>query len=205
MSTNHVVDMAHISFLDMINVMLTLNTAANAKGTLMRIALDTADKIKDSSYETFEDYLRSIEDASNPIALVEGKAVQIEGYLFGLPKCPFAPSINNYKKIFVELPKGYEEFTVEFNKPSKVNNTYRIGENSGVSPFCAVHQPLRSAIGDKITIGGKKIAIYQLGCKASSGRKGYADKWITETGVSREAVEKTLDNNMCCYYLKIAE
>ena len=56
-----------------------------------------------------------------------------------------------------------------------------------------------------ILIGGKKIAIYQLGCKSSSGAKGLADKWLAETGASREAVSEILDNNMCCYYIKIMD
>ncbi len=203
--TSGSVDIAHISFLDMIKVMITLGGAANAKGTLIRNALNTADKIKGVEYGSFADFLAGMEDASNPITMVEGKAKHIDNFVFGLPACPFASSIANYTRILGALPVSYADFTTEFNKSTQITRKYRVGEGAGVSPFCAVHQPLRSALGDKITIGGKQIAIYQLGCKAGSGKKGFADSWIEETGVAKELVDKVLDTNMCCYYLKILE
>jgi hypothetical protein len=64
---------------------------------------------------------------------------------------------------------------------------------------------MRSAIADKIQIGGKKIKIYQLGCKSGSGKKGFAEKWLTESGVSKDTVDKILDNHMCCYSLKVVK
>jgi hypothetical protein len=64
---------------------------------------------------------------------------------------------------------------------------------------------MRSAIADRIKIGGKKIKIYQLGCKAGSGKKGFAEKWLAETGVTQAVVDKVLDNHMCCYYLRVLD
>ncbi len=202
---NGSVDIAHISFLDMIKVMITMGGAPNAKGTLMRNALNTADKIQSVAYANFDDFLAAMADNSNPITMVEGKAVHMGDYLFGLPACPFAPSIKNYTRILGSLPASYADFTVEFNKSTQVTKKYRVGEGAGVSPFCAVHQPLRSALGDKITIGGKQVEIYQLGCKSGSGAKGFADKWIEATDVSKDLVDKVLDTNMCCYYLKVID
>ncbi|MBU0673420.1 MAG: hypothetical protein KJ950_02100 [Proteobacteria bacterium] len=205
MSDGKMLDIAHISFLDMIKVMITMSGAASAKGTLIRNAISTAESIHETDYATFEDFLAAIENSTNPITQVEGKASHQGEFVFGLAACPFAPSIGNYMQVFEKLPDGYADFTAEFNKPSKVTEMYRVGEGAGVSPFCSVHQPMRSAIADKIKIGGKKIKIYQLGCKAGSGKKGFADRWIEETGVSRDIVDKTLDNHMCCYLLKIEE
>jgi hypothetical protein len=199
------VDIAHISFLDMIKVMITMSGAANAKGTLIRNALNTAEKIQSVEYGNFDEFLAAMEDHSNPITMVEGKAVHVGDFVFGLPACPFAASIRNYTRILGTLPESYADFTVEFNKSTQVTRKYRVGEGAGVSPFCAVHQPLRSALGDKIKIGGKNVAIYQLGCKSGSGKKGLAPSWIEETGVSSELVEKILDTNMCCYYVKIVD
>lgn len=205
MQEGKILDIAHVSFLDMIKVMITMSGAANAKGTLIRNALNTADKMKSVNYDSFAEYLAGIENATNPIAMVEGKSTHEGGSVFGLARCPFGPSIKNYTSVFEKLPEGYGDFTVEFNKSSRVTDMYRIGEGAGVSPFCAVHQPMRSAVAEKITIGGKKIRIYQLGCKSGSGAKGFADKWLNETGVGKEVVDKVLDNNMCCYYLQIVE
>lgn len=198
-----VVDIAHISFLEMIKVLIELGGPANAKGALVRNALNTADKIEAKEYADFDEFLESMDDVSNPITMIEGKAVHVGDYVFGLPACPFAASITNYLDIFTELPASYSDFTTEFNKSTQVNRKYHVGEGAGVSPFCAVHQPLRSAFAEKITIGGKKIAIYQLGCKSGSGVKGMAEEWIKETGVSRDLVDKVLETNMCCYQIKI--
>ena len=205
MTEGKILDIAHISFLDMIKVMITMSGAASAKGALVRNAINTAEKIKEIDYPSFDDFLQAIENSTNPITQVEGKATHQGEFVFGLASCPFGPSIKNYMGVFEKLPEGYADFTEEFNKPSKITEIYRVGEGAGVSPFCSVHQPMRSAIAEKILIGGKKIKIYQLGCKAGSGKKGFADRWIAESGVAREVVDKTLDNHMCCYYLKIMD
>ncbi|OGW33686.1 MAG: hypothetical protein A2X59_07000 [Nitrospirae bacterium GWC2_42_7] len=203
MTEGKILDIAHISFLDMIKIMITLSGAASAKGTLIRNAIQTADRISEVDYQTFEDYLAAIENAMNPITMIEGKATHEGNYVFGLKNCPFGPSIKNYMQVFEKLPDGFADFTAEFNKQSNITEKYRVGEGAGVSPFCSVHQPMRSAFAEKIKIGGKKIRIFQLGCKAGSGKKGFAERWIKETGVSLDVVDKILDNSMCCYYLQI--
>ena len=205
MAEGKVLDIAHISFLDMIKVMITMSGAAAAKGTLIRNAISTAEKISEVDYSSFDDFLAAIENSTNPITQVEGKATHQGEFVFGLENCPFAPSIGNYTEVFEKLPDGYADFTKEFNKPSKVTDMYRVGEGAGVSPFCSVHQPMRSAIAERIKIGGKKIKIYQLGCKAGSGKKGFAEKWLAETGITQDVVDKVLDNHMRCYYLKVLD
>ena len=200
-----ILDIAHISFLDMIKEMINMGGPASAKGLMIRNALAAAGKISEVNYPTFEEFLQAIENATNPITIVEGKAAHQGEFVFGLKNCPFGPSIKTYVNVFETLPEGYADFTEEFNKSSMVTDKYRIGEGAGVSPFCSVHQPMRSAIAEKITIGGKKVHVYQLGCKAGSGKKGFAEKWIGQSGVSKEVVDKVLDNYMCCYYLKITD
>ncbi len=203
MAEGKILDIAHISFLDMIKIMITMSGAASAKGALIRNALKTAEKIKQVDYATFDDYLAAIENATNPITMIEARASHAGNYVFGLKNCPFGPSIKNYMEVFEKLPEGYADFTAEFNKTSNITDLYRVGEGAGVSPFCSVHQPMRSAFADKITIGGKKIKIYQLGCKSGSGKKGFAEKWINESGVAKDVVDKILDNHMCCYCIQV--
>lgn len=205
MKKGRILDIAHISFLDMIKSIITLSGPASAKGILIRNALATAEKIDEVEYSSFEEYLEAIEDSTNPITCVEGKSTYCGGMVFGLEKCPFEISINNYKEVFKDMPEGYANFTAEFNKSSPITNKYRVGEGAGVSPFCSVHQPLRSALADKIKIGKKKISISQLGCKSAAGVKGIAQKWLDETGVQLEKVDEILENNMCCYHLKIED
>ncbi|MBA4372204.1 MAG: hypothetical protein C0402_05020 [Thermodesulfovibrio sp.] len=205
MSEGKILDIAHISFLDMIKVMITLSGAASAKGTLIRNAIKTAERISEIDYPTFDDYLAAVENATNPITMIEGKVTHIGQFVFGLQNCPFGPSIKDYNQVFEKLPDGYADFTAEFNKTSNVTDQFRVGEGAGVSPFCSVHQPMRSAFAEKIRIGGKKIQIFQLGCKSGGGKKGFADKWLQAAGVPKEVVDKILDNHMCCYSLKIEE
>jgi hypothetical protein len=203
MGDENILDIAHLSFLDMIKIMITLSGAASAKGTLIRNAIKTAEKMPEVDYPTFDDYLAAIENATNPITIIEGKATHAGDHVFGLKLCPFGPSIKNYTKVFEKLPEGFADFTAEFNKPSNITDQYRVGEGAGVSPFCAVHQPMRSAIAERITIGGKKIRVIQLACKSGAGKKGFAEKWLAESGVSRDVVDKILDTNMCCYSMQI--
>src|SRR5512138_2112664 len=200
-----ILDIAHISFLDTIKVMITLSGAASAKGTLVRNAIKTAERIKEVDYPTFDAFLAAVENASNPITMIEGKAAHQGNHVFGLAACPFGPSIRSYTTVFEKLPEGFADFTAEFNRPSATTDQYRVGEGAGVSPFCSVHQPMRSAFAEKIRIGGKKIRVYQLGCKSAGGKKGFAEKWIREAGVPREVVDRVLEKHMCCYALRVVE
>lgn len=201
MQNSKILDIAHISFLDMIDVLINTIGAASAKGTLIRNAVKAADHIGEVSYASLDDYIKAVEDGTSPIAKVEGKAVHIGNNVFGLPACPFAPSIKNYTLLFNKLPDGYAELTEDCNKTNSAADKLRVANGACVSPFCAVHQPMRSAFGERMKINGKKVIIYMLGCKSGSGKKAMADKWLQKTGVSRETAEKVLDSNMCCYYL----
>ncbi len=203
--SDKILDIAHISFLDLIKLAIAQSGAAAAKGALLRSALSTADKFETKDFPTFDDFVKSIELVQNAITSIEGKAVYLGDGLFGLPDCPFAESICNYKEVFDGLPEGYQELTEEFNKPGNITDKYHVGNGAGVSPFCSVHQPLRSGLSEKITISGKAIIIYQLGCKSGSGIKGFADKYIKETGYTQEKVNSVLNNHMCCYAVKVNE
>jgi hypothetical protein len=203
MSENKILDIAHISFLDIIRASIVQLGAAATKGMLIRNAIGTAERIPEVSFDTLDDFVASIEAAENPITQIEGKAVHYGKGLFGLPKCPFAGSIGDYKEVYGGLPEDYHKITDDYNKEGKVTEQLRVGHGAGVSPFCAVHQPLRAALKDRISIGGKPITILQLGCKSGSGEKGLAEQFIKETEFSADDVRKVLDENMCCYAIKV--
>ncbi len=205
MKKNKILDIAHISFLDMIKTLIKLSGAASAKGIMVRNALATAEKTEEVEYASFEEYVEAIDNETNPITQIEGKSTHCGEMVFGLEKCPFETSINNYKEVFKDMPEGYGAFTKEFNKSSNITTQYKVGEGAGVSPFCSVHQPLRSALADRIKISGKKISISQLGCKSAAGSKGFANKWIELNNVDPQKVEEILESNMCCYHLKIED
>src|SRR5512133_1950409 len=106
-----ILDIAHISFLDMIKVMITLSGAASAKGTLIRNAIKAAERIREVDYPTFEAHLAAIESASSQGTVGEGKATHEGSHVFGLKLCPFGPSIQSYTSAFEKLPDGFAEFT----------------------------------------------------------------------------------------------
>lgn len=205
MNDQGILDIAHISFLGLLKTGISQTGSPAMKGSLIRNALTAGEKMETVDFESMDAFVASIDEVQNPIAKAEGKAVYLGDGLFGLPHCPFGPSVVSYKAVYGDLPSEFAEITEEYNKESPVTDKLRVGSGAGVSPFCAVHQPLRSVLGGRITIGGKPIVIYQLGCKSGSGKKGLADKWIAECGVSADKVAKVLDDNMCCYYVKTAE
>lgn len=205
MSSSNIVDIAHISFLEIIKNLIEQSGPASTKGVLMRMAISTASKVEKREYATLPEYVASIESAENPITVMEGKARHLGDGVFGLPQCPFADSIKNYTEVLGGLPAGYGELTAEFNKPGAATDRYRIGNGAGVSPFCAVHQTIRSALAERITIGGQGVKAYQLGCKSGAGVKALSERWISESGSVTADVEGALDDNMCCYLLKVDE
>ena len=203
MVENKILDIAHVSFLEMIRAMAQQTGAAATKGTLVRIATAGGAKMESVDFPSIEAFAASIEAIANPITKVEGKATHLGDGLFGLPTCPFAESIGNYKMMHGAMPAIFSDVTAEFNKPGPQTDSLRVGNGAGVSPFCSVHQSLRSSLGTKITIGGKPIDVYQLGCKSDAGAKGFADRFIEEGGWPKEVVDKTLDENMCCYGVRV--
>lgn len=199
-----ILDIAHLAFLEMIREAIKTTGGAAAKGQLMRKAISIAEEIPEVEYDSLEDWEKAVKAKEHPITKIEGIAIR-EGNIFYLPACPFAPSIKTYKELFEKLPEEYPRLVEEYNKPSRVTKELKVGHGSGVSPFCAIHQPLRAAIGKRIKVGGKRVKIYQLGCKSGDGKKGFADEFIEEIGASREMVDKLLDKAMCVYAVKIEE
>lgn len=196
-------DAGHYSFLELIRVMSTTAGAAFAKGALIKTGLGAAKASPSVEFASLEDFIKSIETVDNPIASFEGKARHYQDGVFGLPTCPFAASIKTFLGVAGSLPVEFKEVTTELNKPSQITEKLRVGEGAAVSPFCGVHQPIRSALGEHVKIGGKPLEIRQLGCKSGSGVKGLAQRWIEEAGVDPKLVEKILDDNMCCYSVRL--
>jgi len=195
-------DAGHFSFLEVIKVLHRTAGPAFAKGSLIKTGVTAGKSTDIKEFATLEDFVASAENMGNPIAQFEGKAKHYGNGVFGLPACPFAGSIKTYKSVAGGMPAEYADVTAEMNRTSHVTDHLRVGEGAAVSPFCAVHQPIRSAMGERTKIAGKTMKIYQLGCKSGTGHKGLAAPWIEEAGVETKLVEKILDENMCCYAIR---
>jgi len=198
-------DLGHLTFLGLIRSLVHISGPVSAMGTLIRDAIQTAEQFESVDYPSFETLIASMEEATSQFSRIEGSSRHLGNGIIGLPACPFAPVMKEYVGHFNENPQGFTELVTELNKSGRTSDKYKIGLGSAVSPFCALHQPMRSVVGQGVTVGGKSITVYQLGCKTGGGKKGFADKWIETGGFSREAVDQALDNHMCCYGIRINE
>jgi len=156
MSKEDVLDIAHVGFLEMIKALIGQSGAPSTKGTLIRIALAAADKVDNVDYPSIEDFLTAVENVETNISRIEGPAVHIGDGVFGLPKCPFADSIVNYKDVFKGMPEGFAEVTNEFNREGIVTDKFRVGSGAGVSPFCAIINPSAVPLATGSPLGGRR-------------------------------------------------
>jgi hypothetical protein len=196
-------DAGHFSFLQIIKVLTEIAGPAFAQGALIKTGISAAKDVNVIEFATLEDFVSSAERLDNPISAFEGVAVHYGDAIFGLPQCPFAVSIKNYKAVMGELPQEYGEVTKRLNKSSGISEKFRIGEGAAVSPFCGVHQSIRSAYGKKVRIAGHHLNVYQLGCKSGGGKKGLAHRWLDHLQIEEKVVDRILDENMCCYCLRL--
>ncbi|MGB9978789.1 hypothetical protein [Methanobacterium sp.] len=199
-----ILDIAHITLLETIRETIINMGGPATKGTLMRRAINIAKELPEVEYESLDAWEDAVNDQTHPITRIEGVSIR-DGTIFTLPQCPFASSISTYKELFQGMPEEYSQIVTEYNKPGRFTNELMVGYGSGVSPFCAIHQPFRSAAGKKIKVAGNDIHIIQLGCKGGDGKKSVSNELCEIAGVSRETVEEHLDNGMCVYMVKVLE
>lgn len=199
-----ILDIAHITLLETIRETIISMGGPATKGTLMRRAVNIAEQLPEVDYDSLDAWDDAVKAQTHPITRIEGPAIR-HGSIFTLPQCPFAQSIKTYKELSENLPEEYSQIVEEYNKPSRFTNDLMVGHGSGVSPFCAIHQPLRSAAGTKIKVDSNSIQVIQLGCKGGDGKKSISDELCQIAEVERETVEKHLDNGMCVYMVKILE
>ncbi len=199
------VDAGHISFLELIRVISTVAGAPFAAGALLKTGLGVAKQVKATQLPDFAAFVASVEAGNNLIASFEGRARYYRDGVFGLPTCPFAQSIQAYRGFVGAMPGEYGAVTDQLNRRSSSTEKLRVGQGAAVSPFCGVHQPLRSALAETVLVGGKPLVVYQLGCKSGAGVKGLSAGLIAETGIESQLVEEVLDENMCCYCVRVSE
>ena len=199
-----ILDIAHITLLETIRETIISMGGPATKGTLMRRALRIAEELPEVDYESLDAWEEAVNAQTHPITRIEGVAVR-DGSIFTLPQCPFAMSIKTYNELYGGLPKEYSKIVEEYNKPGRFTRELMVGYGSGVSPFCCIHQPFRSAGGNKIKVNGKQVQIIQLGCKGGDGKKVVSEELCQIAGVDTETVLKHLDNGMCVYTVKTIE
>lgn len=192
----------HVSFLEILTALHHTAGAEFVTGALIKSGISAARHAAEREFETIEEFIESIDELDNPIAQLEGAARHYGNGLFGLPECPFAAAIEAQSAADTALTDPYRDITAAMNKPTALSDQIRVGRGAVVSPFCALHQPLRSALGERIRVAGRALCIYQLACRSANGASGLADHWIQHTGFDRRLIEQVLIENMCCYCIR---
>ena len=203
MANNAVLDIAHLGFLELIRALISQSGAANAKGTLIRLALKMGARLPEGQYASFEELVTEAAAGTCPLSYIEGPETHAGDGIFLLETCPFASSLADYQAVFDGLPDGFGQLTAEFNKPAAMTDEHRLGNGSAVSPFCALHQPMRAAAQKRITVGGKPIVLHHLGARSFDGKKALSQRWIEEAGRRAPDIDKFLDSTMCCVSVKV--
>jgi hypothetical protein len=200
------VDISHIALLELFETFTEQISPGMLNGTLIRTSIAAGEKFEVVDYGTLEEFVKASDEGETPLSMIEGRAIHYGNGLFGLPTCPFGRSISNYTQLNKEgLPKVFDEVTQRYNADRSISKEMHIGMGSGVSPFCAVHQPMRSTVARRVRVDGKPLLVFQLGCKSGDGVKALAPvEWMQELGFSEDEVNKILDENYCCYAVTIA-
>ncbi|HEY3354334.1 MAG TPA: hypothetical protein VGQ83_13865 [Polyangia bacterium] len=191
-------DVTHVFFLEFIQKNLAQLGAAATTASLMQTAVDVAERFPVVDFASLDEFVEAIDDLRNPIARIEGRAEHLGGGLFALGRCPFAESVRNYRKVHGDIP-ALTAITDAFNQPSEATARYHVGHGAAVCAFCAIHQTLRGAVSGRITIGGRPVRVFQLGCKGADGSTSVADPFLAEVGVTRERLDQILREHVCCY------
>lgn len=202
-ATSRQYDAGHLSFLELIRVVADVAGAPFAAGALVKTGVGIARKAEVMEFPDFDAFLASVEASANSVAHFEGAARYYGNGVFGLLACPFASSVKTYQGFMGELPAEYAAVTSNLNRPSPIAAKLRVGHGASVSPFCGVHQSIRSALAERIRIGGKPLIVYQLGCKSGTGKVSVAEDFAAEVDVTVGVVHDVLAENMCCYCARV--
>ena len=176
---------------------------AVTKGELFRRAKNAGSRLPLQEFASAEELIKAINEGQSAFTRIEGIAQHQGNHIFALKTCAFAYAMKNYTSRLGIVDHDFQSILDEYNKPNPLNDQFKLGEGSAINVFCCIHQALRSIIGSKHRVQQQPVSIYILGCKSLEGKKGFAKKYIEAAGVTQEKIDKILDENMCCYWLKI--
>ncbi len=166
-----------------------------AKGTLERVGEVIAEKLlqKFGTDSLHISDLKELTKNANPLKFFDDTLDTQGDKLFVIEKCPFIREIKDFLEINKEIPPLLSEIVEIYN---------REGKGYAVSPFCIIHQTLRSKLASEIKITGRDVEFLQLGCKALSGKIKLADQNIKKIGSSDVAVQDFLKSKICCFSIQ---
>ncbi len=166
-----------------------------AKGSLERVGEAIAEKLlqKFGSDSLHVADLKDLAKTQNPLKFFDDTLEAKGDQVYVIERCPFIREVRDFLEVNKEMPPLLSEIVEIYN---------REGLGYAVSPFCIIHQTLRTRLVRDIKAGGKDVEFLQLGCKALSGKLKLADQNIKKVGSSDATVQDFLKNRSCCYGIK---
>lgn len=152
--------------------------------------------LPERSYADLDELIASFEAQDNPVSRLEGPAVYLGDGIVALRRCPFTGSF---------VPLDGEGALPEYAPSMSGQLAQRFADpEAAVGPFCHVHQALRWACSQAMNVGGRRLEVYQLGCRSASGKVALASARIAELGIDEGRVREALVDHACCYCLRLA-
>jgi hypothetical protein len=194
-------DIAHIFFLELLRDYKNNLGAALAVRQMIHRAAIFARDLPRQDFTDWDHFLNELQKQNTVLNFWEPELKLYDRHIIATPSCPFGAAIHEYTQIMGGLPNEYAEITEEFNRSTPLNRHMMIGHGSASSPFCAIHQPLRSLAAEKIFVGGQPLQIVALGSKAESDW-ALAYEYIGEEKLFPEKIKSLLNENLCCFLIK---
>lgn len=187
----------HAFFLFYLDSICDLMGCEMAKGMLQRVGKAVAEQVieKFGEKSLHVESLEELIDNLNPLTYFDDTLMLDKNgsQLLLLERCPFVELLEGYKDVAGTLPETFNNIIESYNEE---------GLGYAVSPFCIIHQTYRKEISKYISVGDKSVELFQLGCKASSGKIKYAPENLEITSKSEDEIEQKLENRACAYSIK---
>ncbi|MFH0815490.1 MAG: hypothetical protein V1934_01555 [Methanobacteriota archaeon] len=170
--------------------------ASGMNNYLVSLATSLAKSMPEEEYETWEEFVESLQKGESIISAFEN-VVMATPHCLVTTECPFQ--------------KGWEEYTRRIGSFSKIH--YDVAEyyNSTVKPGavdsqCIIHQTFRSAASERIRVAGKPVKYAQVAAISPGGNKKVApEEWLPilleKSGISHTMLNMIMRNNACLWIL----
>lgn len=195
-------DIVHIFFMELLQEYKNNLGTALAVRQMIQRALIFSQRLPRQDYEDKAAFLEALRKEQTIFNLWDRELEIINDDIIVASACPFRKALQDYSAVMGGVANEYLELVRELNKPSALNKKLLIGQGAASNPLCAIHQPLRSAVSQKLFIGGKPVTVTALGSKSDESPM-LAFEYLAEKKIAPDTVKKIINDRHCCYLIEI--
>lgn len=190
---NPLVDVAAYLFLEDI---ADKQGAAGLNNYLISLATSLARSMPEEEYETWDDFIDSLEKGESIISTFESVKAK-KNHCMITHTCPFERGWKEYTRRIGDFAKIHKEVAEYYNA------TVKPGAND---TQCIICQTFRAAAAERIKVGKNRLKYAQLAAVAPDGsRKIAPDEWLPilleKAGITSTDLNMILRNNACVWIL----